>query len=204
MKFVYAMAFGTVLAACASGGPDVASMREDTTGRRDSVAAVAAASMNENNVIGLLSFVHESDSALGALAAAKGATLNLKEFGRMVLREHRALRKDILDLGEKIGAPPAAPSAPADTPPVAGLEALEKSNPSLAWDAAYLNYMIAAHTSSLENTARALAATHRPEVRQFVSRSVPILQKHLDKARQLRKALSKARPAPVARRPSGR
>src|SRR5262245_37394878 len=159
-------------------------MREDTAGRRDSIAAVAASSMNENNVIGLLSFVHESDSALGALAAAKGATLNVKEFGRMVLREHRALRKDILDVGEQIGAPPAAPSTPADAPPVAGREALETAAASLAWDAAYLEYMITAHASSLENTARALAATHRPEVRQFVSRSVPILQKHLDKARQ--------------------
>lgn len=159
--------------------------------------------MNENNVIGLLSQVHEVDSALGALGAAVGSTLNVKEFGRMVLREHRALRKDILDLGEQMGAPAAPPSKPADAPPAAGLNSLNEAAASLAWDAAYLDYTIAEHQSSLENTARALAATHRAEVRQFVSRSVPILQKHLDKARQLRKALSRTQRAPVAKR-SGR
>lgn len=191
-----------VMTACASGGPNSGERREDTSGRRDSVAAVAVASMSESNVIGLLSFVHEADSALGALAAVKGTTLNVKEFGRMVLREHRALRKDILDLGEKVGVPAAPPSVAPDAPPPASMEALNTAGASLAWDRAYLDYTMAAHQASLENTARALAATHRPEVQQFVSRSVPILQKHLDKARQLRKALSQQRP--VAQRSSGR
>ncbi|HEU4994798.1 MAG TPA: DUF4142 domain-containing protein [Gemmatimonadaceae bacterium] len=204
MRSAAAAALCLSIAACSSGVSSGAESREDTTGRRDSIAAVAVASMNESNVIGLLSQVHEADSALGALAAAKGSTLNVKEFGRMVLREHRALRKDIIDLGEQMGAPPVPPSTPADAPPAAGLNALNDASASLAWDAAYLDYTIAEHQSSLENTARALAATRRVEVRQFVSRSVPILQKHLDKARQLRKALSRARPAPVAQRPSGR
>jgi hypothetical protein len=54
-----------------------------------------------------------------------------------------------------------------------------------------MSYALAEHQASMENTARALAATQRPEIKQFVDKSVPILQKHIDKARSLRKSLPK-------------
>jgi putative membrane protein len=177
------------LTACASEGSEAAERQADTAARRDSIAAVAAASMGEENVLSLLEQTHAADSAVGVLGAQKGTTSEVKEFGRMIFREHRALRRDALSLAEKMGIAPQPPRVPPDEPPSAMREIVEGDSAGLGWDRAYLDYAIRVHQSAMENTARALAATRRPEVKQFIEKSVPILQKHLDKARSLRKTV---------------
>lgn len=184
-----------VMAACASGGSDAAERRSDTAGQRDSVAAVAASSMNESNVLALLELTHAADSTLGALGATNGTASDVKEFGRMIVREHHALRKDAAELGVRLGIAPETPRAPPDDAPAELRDSLAALQRGPAWDRKYIDYAIAVHASSMENTARALAATQRPEVKLFVDKSVPILQKHIDKARSLRKSLPKP-PAP--------
>jgi putative membrane protein len=185
--------------ACASQGSEAAERLADTSGRRDSIAAVAAASMNENSVVGLLDHTHAADSALGMLGAANGTSSDVKEFGRMILREHHALRKDALQLAQQLGLTPQSPGVAADDAPEAIRESLDVASPGAAWERAYMDYAIAMHLAAMENTARALAATQRPEVKQFIEKSVPILQKHLDKARSLRKSLPKPEPSSSAK-----
>lgn len=191
----------STLAACASQGSEAAERRADTAGRRDSIAAVAAASMNESGVIGLLDHTHAADSALGALGAANGTSSDVKEFGRMILREHHALRRDALGLAQQLGLTPQTPSVPPDNAPTEIRESLSSASPGAAWDRAYIDYAIAMHQAAMENTARALAASRRDEVKQFIDKSVPILQKHLDKARALRKSLPKPQAPAKAAKP---
>jgi putative membrane protein len=188
-------------AGCTSRGSEAAE-RSDSVGRRDSVAGVAAASMNDNNVIALLEQTHAADSALGSLGATNGTSADVKEFGRMILREHHALRKDAIDLAEELGLTPQASRVPPDDAPAAMRQALAAAKTNAAWDRAYIDYAIALHQAAMENTARALAATHRAEIKQFIGKSVPILQKHLDKAKSLRKSLPKDVAAPPASRPA--
>ena len=192
MKTLSALALlSCTVAACASGGSDAAERRADTSGRRDSIAAVAASSMTESNVVGLLAMTHEADSALGVLGATRGTSTEIKEFGRMIVREHHALRKDLLEAGQQLGIAPETPRVPPDAPSAESFETLTTLPPGAEWDRAYVAYAIAAHQSALENTARALAATKLPEVKLFIDKSVPILQKHIDKARSLRRSLPK-------------
>jgi putative membrane protein len=191
MRSITALLVSCTIAACASQGSEAAERRADTAGRRDSIAAVAAGSMNESSVIGLLDLTHAADSALGALAVANGTSTDVKEFGRMILREHHALRKDALELAQQLGLTPQVPIVPPDDAPAGLRESLSAAGPGAAWDRAYMDYAIAMHQAAMENTARALAATRRDEVKQFIDKSIPILQKHLDKARSLRKSLPK-------------
>jgi putative membrane protein len=177
------------LAGCASGGSEAAERTVDTVARRDSVAGVAASTMSEGNVVALLEMTHAADSALGALAATKGTTTEIKEFGRMISREHHALRKDAADLAAQIGVVTTPPRVPPDEPPTEIRDTLVAGPAGTAWDRYYLDYAIAMHRSAMENTARALAATKRAEVKTFIEKSVPIIQKHLDKAQSLRKNL---------------
>lgn len=179
--------------ACASEGSEAA--EGDTTGRRDSIAAVAAASMNEEQVLGLLAHVQQSDSALGALGGARGSTREIKDFGLMIAREHQALHRDVREVAEGLRLTPARLSASPDEAPPSFAAGLETAPEPAAWDRAYVEYVIAAHEAAMENTARALAATKSPATRDYIRRSVPILQKHMDKARSLQKALARAQPA---------
>jgi len=175
---------GFLMAACSTAESDAA-IRDDTAGRRDSVAAVAAATMSEEHVIGLLALDNAADSAIGSIGYAKASTRDIKDFGIMISREHMSLRRDVIgmarDLTLGVGEPPAPPAAPP-----AHLRAILDSAPAgPSWDRAYLNLAIAAHEASLENLARAYAATKSPEIRKYIDRSAPIIQKHLEKAKRL-------------------
>ncbi|MGH7637556.1 MAG: DUF4142 domain-containing protein [Gemmatimonadaceae bacterium] len=181
------------VAACASQGSEAA--EADTTGRRDSIAAVAAASMNEAQVLGLLEHVHVSDAALGALGGDRGSTLDIRNFGEMMTREHEALQRDVRELAEGLRLTPQKTQTAPDAAPATFRANVDSSPAGAAWDLAYVEYAIAEHEAALENTARALAATKSPTVREYIRKSVPILQKHLDKARSLQQSLVKSQPA---------
>lgn len=185
--------------ACASQGSEAAERREDTSGRRDSVAGVAAATLTESGVVGLLQMTHSADSALGALGVQRGFSTEVKEFGRMILREHVALRRDAGNVAKAIGIPAEAPRVPPDDAPADLRANVLAGAPGAAWDRSYLEYAIVMHDAAMENTARALAATKRVEIQQFVARSVPILQKHLDKAKALEKRLPNPTPSPATK-----
>lgn len=203
MRHHCALVFLCAVAACASQGSEAAERVIDTSGRRDSIAAVAAASMSEDQVIGLLENVHATDNALGALGASRGSTRDIKDFGLMISREHMALQRDAQQLAEGLRLTARTPAI-IDEAPASFRVALDSSTAGTAWDRAYIEYAIAVHEAAMENTARALAATKSPAVREYIRKSVPILQKHLDKARSLHKTMINAQPAQApARAPTG-
>jgi len=181
-------------AACGQRASEAAARQPDTAGARDSIAGVAAATMTESSVLGLLAMSHAADSAAGALGAANGSSQSIKDFGRMVTREHHALRKDAEDVARGLRLDITTPQVPPDAPPDALRASLAKIPPGPAWDRAYLSYTVALHQSAMENNARALAATRSPAIRRYITAAVPILQKHLDKARALLRAAAKTPP----------
>lgn len=185
-----ALLLACAVAACTSRGSESAERQSDTAGRRDSIAAVAAASMGEEHVIGLLEQTHATDSALGTLGAINGTATAVKDFGRMIVREHHALRRDALGLANGLRLVPQPPRVPPDEPPADMRANLNAARLGPGWDRLYIDYAIAVHESAMENSARALAATKSPATKEFIEKSVPILQKHLDKALSLRKSLS--------------
>lgn len=180
-----------LVAGCSTAESDAAP-RDDSAGRRDSVAAVAAGTMSEPHVVGLLALDNAADSAIGSIGYAKASRREIKDFGIMISREHMALRRDILgtarELGIGVGEPPAPPAAP----PAHLRAMLDSAASGDGWDRAYLALAIAAHESSLENLARAYAATKSPEIRKYIDRSAPIIQKHLEKARRLQGTATRA------------
>ena len=140
--------------------------------------------MTESGALGLLAATNAADSSAGSMAAVNGSTLDMKDFGRTLVREHHALHKEADDLGKTLGVGVSSPIVPPDSP-AAQLRSGLNQPAGASWDRAYLNYVVALHESAMENTARALAATKSPAVRKYIESSMPILQKHLDKARQL-------------------
>ena len=141
--------------------------------------------MGEEQVIGLLALDNSADSAIGSIGYARASTREIKDFGIMISREHMALRRDVLGIARDLALGIGEPSAPLAAAP-AHLRAMLDSAPTgPAWDRAYLTLAIAAHEASLENLARAYAATRIPEVQKYIDRSAPIIQKHLERAKRL-------------------
>jgi putative membrane protein len=158
--------------------------------------------MSEPQVLGLLEHVHISDGELGALGGKGGSTIDIRNFGLMIQREHQALERDVREVAEGLRVTAQRPTAAPDQAPATFRANVDSSPGGVPWDLAYVEYTIAAHEASLENTARALAATKSPAVRDYIRKSVPILQKHLDKARSLQQTLVKAQPARASSSPT--
>lgn len=173
-----------LVAGCSTAETDAAP-RDDSAGRRDSVAGVAAATMREEHVIGLLALDNAADSAIGSLGYARASTRAIKDFGIMISREHMVLRRDALGLARDLNVGVAEPPVPPAAAPAHIRTILDSAAAGAAWDRAYLALAIAVHEASLENLARAYAATKSPEVRKYIDRSAPIIQKHLEKAKRL-------------------
>lgn len=199
MRNIAALFACAVVVACTQGS-EAAVRREDTTGRRDSVAAVAAASLTESSALGLLQLTHGADSALGALGAAQGTATEVKEFGRMILREHASLSREVAGIARDIGLAIEKPRVAPDVAPDAMRQTLAATPLGNLWDQAYIGYAIAMHDAAKENTARVLAATRRAEIRAFIERSIPIIEKHRDRATTLQERLAHTtNPAPTTR-----
>jgi len=193
-----------MVTACSPRGSEAAERQLDSAGRRDSIAAAAASTMSEGQVLGLLTATNAADSALGVLGAERAASPDVKDFGRMIMREHHALSLEAVAAGREAGIAVEAPVVPPDAPPAGALQELMRAPAGASWDRAYVDFTVASHESALENTARALAATRRAETKQAIERAVPILQKHIDKAKSLQTALSKPRPDSVTKRDTAR
>ena len=149
--------------------------------------------MSEAQVLGLLDASNAADSALGSLGATKGATREIKDFGLMITREHHALRREVQQMAGNLRLDVVPPSVALDVAPADAREAVDSAPPN-AWEQQYLALAVAQHDASMENLARALAATKSPAVKRYIERAAPIIQKHLDRAKRLQETANRAQP----------
>src|SRR5213075_3256707 len=98
--------------------------------------------------LGLLAATQADDSALGALGAVRGSSLDVKGFAGMILREHHALRLELFELGKQLGLAVEAPTVPPDEPSADARRMLDAAKAGPAWDRAYLDYAITVHQSA--------------------------------------------------------
>src|SRR5687767_10669425 len=101
MRYLAFLGLIASVAACTANS-DAATREPDSVARRDSIAGVAAGSMDESQVIGLLDASAANDSAIGSLGAQRAGTREIKDFGIMITREHHALRREAQQMANNL------------------------------------------------------------------------------------------------------
>ena len=112
--------FAAIMALLACGKEDTAegsAKKADSTGA--SVQAVAPApvpapTFTDANVLAKLDADNVADSSAGAMAATKGASATVKELGRMMMKDHHAMRVEGAAMARTTGIAPVMPSGDAD------------------------------------------------------------------------------------------
>ena len=153
--------------------------------------ANAAPAMTDANIAAYLDEVNIADSSAGKLASTKGTSKAVRDFGLMMAGEHHALRVEGLAVAKKGNITPAA--APGDTTKQMaehGMAKLTSTPKGAAWDKAYIDNEIAVHESVLENATAASKATQNADVKALIEKAAPIVQKHLDRAKEIQKTLT--------------
>ena len=121
MSIRLARAAALIGACVLSGACAKSDNKADSTAAADSAAKAAAAAtpapatpapaaLTDANIAAILDAANAADSAAGKIASTKGTRADVKEFGRTMMRDHHALRKQGQDLVKKLNVTPAMPA----------------------------------------------------------------------------------------------
>jgi putative membrane protein len=194
---VLSLSVGTiaVLSACkakneSAGALDTtkAATATDTTAR--AATTPAAPALTDANIVAILDAANESDSAFGAMAVKKTKNPQVRQFARLMMAEHHMIRQQGQQLAKKLNVTP-VPPANFDAPDKqkAAMSDLETKT-GAAFDKAYIDHEVVYHEGLLETANQALAAAQNPELKDLIQKAAPVVQKHLDMAKQLQAKLN--------------
>ena len=186
-------------AACSKGDS-----KADSAAAADSVAKANAAAtptpappppLTDANIVAILDGANVADSAAGHIAATKATHADVKEFARMMMRDHHALRKAGEDLAKKLNLTPMAPAG--DTSQTAAQhwqDNLTSTPKGEAWDKAYIDHEVAYHQAVLQTAQTALGAAQDSSLKALITKAAPNIQGHLTKAQSIQTKLNAAKP----------
>jgi len=187
--------------------------KADSAAAADSAAKAAAATapppaptpppLTDANIAAILDGANAADSAAGKIASTKGTRADVKDFARMMMRDHHSLRKQGQDLAKKLNLTPAMPAG--DTSQAAAQhwqDSLNAMPKGAAWDKAYIDHEVAYHQAVLQTAQTAQGAAQNAELKDLITKAAPNLQAHLTKAQDIQGKLNAA-PAAAASADTG-
>lgn len=175
----------------AAGG--AATMDSAATGMTGDTGAMSTSSakLSDANIVALLDEANKADSAAGALAATKATSADVKQFAKLMMSEHHALRLQGEQLAKKLNV---TPEAPANDPvaPLAQQEMsmLESTPKGAEFDRAYIGQEVTVHKAVKDLLDQAKGAAQNEELKNLIGKAQPVIQKHLDQAESIQKKLS--------------
>jgi putative membrane protein len=191
--FAFAGAVALV-GACSNGNKtaDSARVTDSTAVAATATSAVtpAAPAVTDPHIFAFLEAANVADSAAGSIAAAKGTAASVKTFGRDMMRDHHALRVAGQDLAKKLRImPEAAPGDNIAAAATAWRDSLTAMPRGAAWDKAYIDHEVIDHQNVLNTMQTDADGTQNAEVRALIEKAAPIIQQHLDHAKQIQSTL---------------
>lgn len=174
------------VASNAPAGAETATVPADTTASAPS----APAELSDANIVALLDHANAADSTAGALAATKATDPEVKQFAKLMMSEHHALRKQGADLAKQLKV---TPEPPANDPvtPLAQQEtqALQSAPKGAEFDKTYIDQEVAAHQAVLDLLNQAHDQADNAQLKALIEKAKPVIEKHLDQAKQLQQKL---------------
>jgi putative membrane protein len=161
--------------------------RRDSSPVRPLAAAERTRGLDDAAIVGIFDAANGWDIATGSLAERKAARTDVREFGAMLARDHRAVRQQGRDLAKRLGVTP--------TPVAKDFALLVDYNNAMkrleglrgaAFDKAFLEHEVAYHQAVINAvTDQFLPAIKNAELKAFVEKVAPAFQAHMQAAKHL-------------------
>jgi putative membrane protein len=149
-------------------------------------AAKPAAQLDDPTIVAIFDAANTWDIQTGALGAKKGTTKEIRDFGAMLERDHKAVRQQGRDLATKLHV---TPTPPRDFAMAKDHEAAVKKLSGLkgkAFDRAFLEHEVAFHKAVLDAvTSTLMPALKNQEVKDLVTKVAPAFTAHMAAAQNL-------------------
>jgi putative membrane protein len=190
----FALVAGAIgFAACAKdkSGTNNGSTSDSASGNvSQNTPAAQPAAPSDADIVAYLDVANMTDSSGGKLASTKGTSSDVKSYGQMMMGEHHALRVAGQKLAKQKNITP-NPSGGDST-----LQKMQATSQSLqaqakgaAWDKAYIQNEVQTHEQVLANAKAAHDQTQDADLKKLIEDATPVIQKHLDRARQIQQKL---------------
>jgi putative membrane protein len=149
--------------------------------------------LNDPTIVAIFDAANTWDIETGKLAVERGRSKEVREFGAMLARDHKAVRQQGRDLAAKLGVTPTAPQDFAMAKDHA--DAIRKLSGlrGAVFDRAFLAHEAAFHKAVLDAvTTTLLPALQNAEVKELVTKVAPAFTAHMMQAQRLLDAYPKA------------
>ena len=149
--------------------------------------AAPAPKLDDATIVAIFDNANTWDIETGGLAAKKGTTKEIRDFGAQLERDHKAVRQQGRDLAKKLGAK--VPALPKDFQMKKDHDAAMKNLEGLsgkAFDRAFLQHEVDYHKAVIAAVNSTLMpALQNQEVKDLVTKVAPAFKAHQDMAQNL-------------------
>ena len=176
-----------ILQACS--GNKTASTTDSTTVKTDSTTTVkmdsSSAALPDTTFASKAAVGGMAEVALGKMAAAKGASKEVKDFGNMMVMDHGKANDELKAIAqkEKLTLP-----AVLDAEHQAKSDSLSKLS-GKDFDKAYVQAMVEGHQKTLALMQTEANGGKDADLKGFASKTAPVVQHHLDEITKIQAGL---------------
>jgi putative membrane protein len=166
-----------------------------TIGGAVSLALVTAAvstpaPLDDATIVAIFDAANTADIETGALAVERGRSQEVRDYGSMLVRDHKAVRQMGRDLAERLGVTPTPPADSSAAMAHANAMARLRKVSADEFDQAFLAHEVAFHQGVLDAvTTTLLPAITNDDLRALVVKVAPAFEGHRDAAAQIAKKL---------------
>ena len=151
--------------------------------------AKAAAAMTDQEFVDFAAQTDMMEAHLGQLASSQASAQGVKDYAQMLVTDHT---NDYTQLG--------GVATKANLVVPKGLDAMHtkmavpfEKLQGAAFDHRYVQEMIVGHTKAIAVYTKEAANAQNPDLKSYANQALPVLQKHLDGAKDLAKAKGSAK-----------
>ena len=150
------------------------------------VAQTGAPALDDATIVAIFDNANTADIETGKLAARRGHSAEVRQFGAMLARDHEMVRQQGRDLARKLGVTPTPPKDDQSGKQQAALIRRLNDLQGPEFDRAFLHHEADFHRTviaAIENTL--LPAIENQELKALVLKIAPAFQAHLEMAQNL-------------------
>ena len=153
--------------------------------------AARAQALDDPTIVAIFDAANTWDIETGTLAAERGKSSQVRDFGAMLARDHRGVRTQGRDLAKKLGVTPTPPKDDPGARDHAAAMARLRATSGAAFDRAFLQHEAAFHKAVIDAVQTTLLpAIKNAEVKALVVKVAPAFEAHRVAAANLQKQVA--------------
>ena len=184
-----AFAMLTAVACTASDGEDAGASGEVVPAA--SVAAAPDPALDDATIVAIFDAANTADIETGQLAAERGSSKDVRDFGVMLVRDHKMVRQQGRDLAKRLGVTPTPPADDASARAHADAMSTLRSQQGADFDRAFLEHEVKFHQDVIDAVETTLLPSiQNADVRALVVKVAPAFRAHMIAAQKLEQQLA--------------